>query len=174
MSSLLQYIKIINQKIAADDIWVPYQLSASIEPESFSLLPASAYQSLLPSNSQPFYTSRQIVGLQTCFNVVSCFPCRDIPIARNRPSSLGSLIFRATCLTHSPYRFSSLHIQYVLGFQTLTKTHTQATGQVLLILSSLPPGMDKEKAGAECKPTSVLFVVPIQSHLLQRFQPHWD
>ena len=59
---------------------------------------------------------------------------------------------------------SSLYIQLILGPQTLTKTHTQVTGQALLILSSLPPsfppGKDKEKASAEYKSTSVLFVVP--------------
>ena len=57
---------------------------------------------------------------------------------------------------------SSLYIQLVLGPQILTKTHAQVTGQALLILSSLPPslppGRDKEKAGADRK--SVLFVVP--------------
>ena len=40
----------------------------------------------------------------------------------------------------------------------------QVTGQALLILSSLPPslppGKDKEKASAEYKSTSTLFVVP--------------
>ena len=35
----------------------------------------------------------------------------------------------------------------------------QVTGQVLLILSSLPPGKDKEKASAKHKSTSVFFVV---------------
>ena len=59
---------------------------------------------------------------------------------------------------------SSLYIQLVLGPQTHTKTHAQVTGQALLILSSLPPslppGRDKEKASAECKSISVLFVVP--------------
>ena len=54
----------------------------------------------------------------------------------------------------------SLYIQLVLGPQTLTKSHAQVTGQALLILSSVPPGKDKEKADAECKSTSVLFVVP--------------
>lgn len=56
---------------------------------------------------------------------------------------------------------SSLYIQLVLGPQTLTKTRAQVTGQALLILSSLPPpGKDKDKAVAEFKSTSVLFVVP--------------
>ena len=59
---------------------------------------------------------------------------------------------------------SALYIQLVLGPQTLTKTNAQVTGQALLIISSSPPssplGKDKEKAGAEYKSTSVLFVVP--------------
>jgi hypothetical protein len=58
---------------------------------------------------------------------------------------------------------STLYLQLVLGPQTLTKTHAQVTGQALLILSSLPPLSPPgkvEKAGAEYKSTSVLFVVP--------------
>jgi hypothetical protein len=55
---------------------------------------------------------------------------------------------------------SSLYIQLVLGPQTLTKTQAYVSGQTLLILSSLPPGKDKEKASTEYKSVSVLFVVP--------------
>ena len=58
---------------------------------------------------------------------------------------------------------SSLYFQLILGPQNVTKTHAQVSGQALLILSSLPPSSPPgkvEKASAEYKSTSVLFVVP--------------
>jgi hypothetical protein len=48
MSSLLKYIKITNYKIAVDGLWHLYHLSASIEPEAFSLdlwqIPSSLHE----------------------------------------------------------------------------------------------------------------------------------
>ena len=67
-------------------------------------------RSLLPPNSQLLNTKRQILGLHNCFNVISCSPCRRIPIARNHPSSLGPPIFRATCFTHTLHTVHSIFL----------------------------------------------------------------
>lgn len=82
--------------------WIPF----SSTPRNFRSF--GACRSLLPPNSQRRNTNRQILGLHTRFNVISCSPCRHIPIARNHPSSLGPPIFRATCFIHALHTFRSI------------------------------------------------------------------
>ena len=136
--------------------WIPFSTTRPNFPSS------GPYRSLLPPNSQLLNANRQILGLHTCFNVISCSPCWHIPIARNHLLLCDlqfSVLLASHVLSIPSTLSSSLYIQLVLGPQTLTKTHVQVTGQVLLILSSLPPGKDKEKASAKHKSTSVFFVI---------------
>ena len=173
MSSLLQYIKIINHKIAADGSWYSYQLSASIEPESLPPPPAqispplalSGLSFLLTPNS---LTSIDRFSVSTLALTSSHVLLAGISLSQEIILLLWDLQFSVLLASHTlsiPSTLSSsLYIQLVLGPQTLTKTNVQVTGQALLILSSLPPsslpGKDKEKVGGEYKSTSVLFVVP--------------
>ena len=171
--SLLQYIKTTNQKTAADGLWHSYQLSASIEPESFSSPPAQisppmalAGLSFLPTPNSLTPVDR--FSVSTLALTSSHVLLAGISLSQEIILLLWDLQFSVLLASHTlciPSTLSSsLYIQLVLGPQTLTKTHAQVIGQALLILSSLPPslppGRDKEKAGAECKSTSVLFIVP--------------
>ena len=169
MSSLLQYINIVNQKIAADGLWYPYQLSASSEPESFSLPPTQISPPLALTGLSFLPTPNSLTpvdrfSVSTLALTSSHVLLAGISLSQEIILLLWDLQFSVLLASHTlsiPSTLSSfLYIQLVLGPQTLTKTHAQVTGQVLLILSSLPPGKDKEKASAEYKSTSVLFVVP--------------
>ena len=169
MSPLLQFLKITDQKIASDGLWHSYQLSMSIEPESLSPPPAqispplalAGLSFLLTPNS---LTSIDRFSVSTLALTSSHALLAGISLSQEIVLLLWDLQFSVLLASHTlsiPSTLSSsLYIQFVLGPQTLTKTHMQVTGQALLILSSLPPGKDKEKAGAEYKSTSVLFVVP--------------
>jgi hypothetical protein len=172
MSSLFQYIKITNQKIASDGLWHPYQLSASIELESSSppaqISPPLALAGLSFLLTPKSLTPIDRLSVSTLALTSSHVLLAGISLSQEIILLLWDLQFSVLLASHTlsiPSTLSStLYFQLVLGPQTLTKTHTQVTGQALLILSSLPPslppGKDKEKAGAEYKSTSVLFVVP--------------
>ena len=161
------YIKITNQKIAADGLWHSYQLSASIEPENFSSPPvqispplalAGLSFLLAPNSLTPIHRFSVSTLALTSSHVLLA----GISLSHEIILLLWDLQFSVLLASHSlsiPFTLSSsLYIQLILGPQTLTKTHAQVAGQALLILSSippsLPPGKDEEKS------TSVLFVVP--------------
>lgn len=173
MSSLLSCNKTTNQKIATDGLWHSYQLSASIEPESLSPPPAQISPPMALAGLSFLLTPNSLTPtdkflVSTLALTSSHVLLAGISLSQEIVLLLWDLQFSVLLASHTlsiPSTLTpSLYIQLVLGPQTLTKTNAQVTGQALLILSSLPPssppGKDKEKASAEYKSTSVLFVVP--------------
>ena len=165
-------VRSLIRKIASDGLWHSYQLSSSIEPESFSTplaqisppLALAGLSFLLTSNS---LKSIERFSVSTLALTSSHVLLAGLSLSQEIIILLWDLQFSVVLASHSlslPSSLSSpLYFQLVLGPQTLTKTHAQVTGQALLILSSLPPSSlsgKVEKASAEHKSTSVLFVVP--------------
>lgn len=162
--------------IAADGSWHSYQLSASIDLELESPPPqlspslALAGLSFLPIPNSLAPTDRfsvSIIALTSSYVLLAGIssPSQEIFFF------LWDLQFSVLLASHSLHLPSSLsssllHLQLILGPQTLTKTRTQVTGQALLIISSLPPSplprkeKEKEKASKEYKSITMLFVVP--------------
>ncbi|KAF8805835.1 hypothetical protein BYT27DRAFT_7191996 [Phlegmacium glaucopus] len=158
--------------LTVDGSWYSYQLSSSNEPEFFTSPPTQLSPPLALAGLSFLPTPNSLAPVNNRFSV-STLALTSSHVLLAGISSLSQEIvlllwdlqfsvLLASNTHHMPSSLSSfpLHIQLILGPQTVTKTRTQVTGQALLIISSLPRKEENEKAGTEYKSTTKIFVVP--------------
>ncbi|PPQ94798.1 hypothetical protein CVT25_007435 [Psilocybe cyanescens] len=152
--------------LSVDGSWSSYRLPAGPSSSLTELSPPFRLSNL-SFISQPSKYSVSTLALTSSHVLLAAVASHDLVLL------LWDLQFSVLLASHTlpvPSALgpaSSIHIRLIPGSQTLTKTETQAIGQVIFILSSMPaketPASEKEKekenkSGA--KTSSVLVVVP--------------
>ncbi|KAH9482205.1 hypothetical protein JR316_0004300 [Psilocybe cubensis] len=107
--------------------------------------------------SQPSRYTSSILSLTSSHVLLAAVATQEVVLL------LWDLQFSVLLASHSlpiptTLNSSALHVRLVQGSQTLTKTETQAIGQAILILSSMPSSDSSESKNN--KTSSVLVVVP--------------